>query len=76
MKKFAVGYISFFHNELIVDIVNAESELLAVLEHKEIKRQESSEKEFIDWIKEFDDFEKLKEEFFNGDMAIDVKEIA
>lgn len=73
MKKFAVGYISFFDNDLVVDIVEAEDIKSAILSHKKLK---TDDKDFAEWINNMpDSLEDIQTEFFNSDQGIDVKEI-
>lgn len=62
---YAVGAMSFFTNDLVIEFIEANSELEAVKKHS-----------FgLDWL-EFSDIEDAKNEAFNGgDMLFDVKEI-
>lgn len=71
--KYAVGFLSFFDNDLVVNIVEADSVKEAICKHESIAVYEETEA----WLSELpDDLETLKEEFFNGDLAVDVVEIA
>jgi Mg/Co/Ni transporter MgtE len=68
---YAVGVLSYFDNELKIEFVEAASIKEAVAGHSMLKSDDMSE-----WLEEMpDDLETLKEHFFNGDMAVDVKEI-
>ena len=61
---YAVGAMSFFTNDLVIEFIEANSELEAVKKHS-----------FgLDWL-ESSDIEDAKNEAFNGDMLFDVKEI-
>ena len=66
MKKFAVGYINFFDNDLIIEIIEAFNWIDALRQHSKLS------KDF--WLSE-SSLEEAKIDAFNGDMMIDVKEI-
>lgn len=72
MKKYAVGYYSLFDNELIIEIVEANSIEEAASKHSKIDADTITNisKEHGVVTLEF-----LKDEFFNWDSAIDVVEI-
>jgi len=71
MKKYAVGYINFSDNELTIEIVEAPNIYEAVKKHSQLQ-EDSLQK----WISEMpQELQDIKEEFFNGDAMIDVKEI-
>lgn len=74
MKKFAVAYISFFENDVIIDFVEAEDWKSAIFKHK--KFTEVEDPNMQEWIDNMpNDLEELKTEFFNGEIGVDVKEI-
>lgn len=66
MRKFAVGYISFFDNELIIEIVCASDWKEAIFNHSKMKN--------IKWGEYFyeADLEEFKRRCFDLDMMIDV----
>jgi len=73
MKKFAVGYISFFENVLIVEIVEADDFKAAILLHSHLR---SSDDDFRKWYDQMpDDLEEIKSQMSEGEVGIDVKEI-
>jgi hypothetical protein len=65
MKRWAVGYFSLFDNILAVEIVLAPTWQEAVAKHSRISGIEF----------DHDDLEKAKEDFFDCDSALDIKEI-
>jgi len=68
MKKFAVGYMSFFDNVLKIEIVEAENFKSSIVKHSLLR--DSS------WLSEIpDDLEEIKTFFWNTDSMIDVLEI-
>lgn len=71
MKKFAVGYIDFFDNNLIIEIVEAEDWYNALKEHSKIKKFSEDE-----CYLPSDSLEVAKNVAFNMDMMIDVVEIS
>lgn len=69
-KKFAVGVISFFDNELIIQIIESSTWQDALLKHSRIDSEL--------WNYLLDDGESLedvKRQAFNSNMMIDVVEI-
>lgn len=68
MKKFAVGHIDWFDNNLIIEIVEAEDWRSALLKHSKI---DSS------WASDYfgKTLEDAKANAFDSDMMIDVIEI-
>ena len=66
MNKFAVGYMNFFDNDLIIEIIEAENWKIALFKHSKLQND--------DW--ELADFGKTLDEAknyaFNCDMVIDV----
>jgi hypothetical protein len=71
MKRFAVGYMNFFDNDLIVDVVEAVDWFEAIKKHRSLL-QEANE-----WFSEIESLklEDVKDKFFNNEELIDVKEI-
>ena len=67
MKKFAVGYINFFDNELIIEIIKAEDWFSALSNHSKFK----DNKMYLPNTS----LEDAKVEAFNCDSMIDVIEI-
>jgi hypothetical protein len=83
MKKFAIGYISFFDNELLLDVVDAEDEFEAASKafNLYLKDKETNyDKGWEDWVKEVTNnaktLEEILEEAFNADCMIQIKEIS
>lgn len=79
MKKYIVGYLSFFENELILDSVEAESDFEAAKKFLvSICITEESKKEELDY-QNSDSFpktlEELKDLWFDTDAVINVKEL-
>ena len=71
MKKFAVGFLSFFENDLIVEVVEADNWRDAIFKHTSLISDDMEE-----WIADMPEgLEEIKEAMFNGEIAIDVKEI-
>ena len=77
MKKFAVAYASLFENNLVIEVVDAENEKQAILNHSKVKSDDPVvQQETVDWINGMsDDMEDIKEEFFNGEILVDVLEL-
>lgn len=72
MTIYAVGYINFFDNNLIVDIVSANSIKDAIAQHPSFSGNEN----MLDWLKTLPGpLDEIKQEFFNTDSAIDVAEM-
>ena len=71
MKKFAVGVIDFFNNDLIIEIIEAEGWKDALGKHSAFL---SNTKEEMDELFS-DDLGEAKQDAFNMDSMIDVKEI-
>lgn len=72
MKKYAVGYINFFDNDLIVDIVNANSIKDAIAQHPSF----SGTDDMLNWLETLPDaLDEIKREIFDDDSAIDIVEI-
>lgn len=67
MAKFVVATLSFFENNIKMQVVDAESDLEAALAVM------SGDAE--GWLDSCESLEELKDEAFNGDMAINVMEI-
>lgn len=69
MSKFAVGYINFFDNDLIIEIIEAEDWLEALHKHSKIEQDP--------WGDYFSNYtiDEAKTEAFNSDMMFDVVEI-
>jgi len=66
MKKYAVGYINFFDNDLIIEIIDGLDWLDALKKHSKLSGGfYFPETSLVD----------AKIEAFNADMMIDVKEI-
>lgn len=66
MKKWAVGFMSAYDNELKVEIVEAEDWQSAIRGHSQTKEYEFDHRSSL---------EMVKETFFNADAAIDVVEV-
>lgn len=69
MKKFAVAFISFHENELVIEIVEAHNWMTAIMQHSKLKDYEFPGPE-ITWT-----IETIRGWFDTVDAAIDVKEI-
>lgn len=72
MTKYAVAYISFFENELKVEIIEANGWKEALSKHSMLLDEDGNPGD-IEWLPE--DMEEAKIEANNADMAFDVKEI-
>lgn len=79
MKKYIVGYLSLFENELKLLTIDADSAYDAV---KKAMVESCSEQEYkeseLKWQESNDypkDLEKLVDMLFNSDMVVNVKEI-
>lgn len=70
MKKFAVGYIDFYDNELIIEIIEAEDWYAALSSHTKLKSMNEDE-----CYLPSDSLETAKDIAFNSDFMIDVVEI-
>ena len=70
MKKFIVGYINFFDNNLIIEIVEAEDWHDAIFQHSKIKNG-IDDRSYIS----NETLEDAKEDAFDMDMMIDVIEL-
>lgn len=70
MKKFAVGYIDFYDNELIIEIIEAEDWYTALRSHTKLKSLNEDE-----CYLPSDSLEAAKDIAFNSDFMIDVVEI-
>lgn len=70
MNKFAVGYINFFDNDLIIEIIEANNWFDAIWHHSKMILTKDEKP----WLPNTS-LEKLKGEAFNCDMMIDVIEI-
>ena len=66
MNKFAVGYINFFDNNLIVEIVEADNWFDAIWQHSKMLLGDDEP-----WLPSMS-LEDTKIEAFNADMMIDV----
>ena len=71
MKKFAVGYLSFFENDLVVEIVEAENWGKALVNHSKLKSEDDTYLEEIC----VDGMKVAQGHAFDGDWIFDVKEI-
>jgi len=68
---FAVGYMNFMENDLKIEVISADSVKEAILKHSWLQ-----DKDVHEWINGMpDSLEEMKEEFFNGDAAVDVVEV-
>ena len=69
MSKFVVGYINFFDNDLIIEIIEAEDWLKALHKHSQMIH--------TPWEDYFADctIGRAKEKAFDADMMFDVIEI-
>ena len=70
MKEFAVGYLNYFDNELIIEVICAENWHSALMSHSKLKSALDDEFSLTDTS-----LEDAKMQAFNCDMAIDVIEI-
>ena len=68
MKRFAVGYLNAFDNDLTVEIISSETWANAIKSHSKLN-------EFDLNHMDFDNLEKVKQAFFDLDSSIDVVEI-
>lgn len=69
-KKFAVGVINFFNNELIIEIVEGDNWQDALSKHSQI------DEDLLDFlINNKKSLEEAKQAAFNCDMMIDIIEI-
>ena len=72
MTKYAVGYISFFDNDLQVVIVEATGWKEALSKHPQCVNKDGTPGDFT-WLP--DDMKEAKDEIINADCEFDVKEI-
>lgn len=63
MARYAVGYINYFDNEMVIEIVQANNWHEALAQHSQIGEMEYPT----------DDIKEAKQEFFNCDSMFDVK---
>lgn len=70
MKKFAVGYIDFYDNELTIEIIEAEDWYTALNSHTKLKSMNEDE-----CYLSSDSLEAAKDIAFNNDFMIDVVEV-
>ena len=79
MKKFVVGYLTFFENELKLFKVESDSEYSAIKETMVLAcSKEEYKQDEIDWQNSEDypqDKESLIEMLYNSDIVIEVIEI-
>lgn len=73
MTKYAVAYISFFENELKVEIVEAAKGWKEALSKHSLLLDKDGNPGDIGWLP--DDIDEAKEEAVNADMSFDIKEI-
>ncbi len=73
MEKFAVGYLNFFENELIVEVVEAEDWFDAIKKHSKLKTEYEDE-----YLEEMcsEGMEMAKNAAFDGEWTFDVKKVA
>ena len=75
MKKFAVGLADFYNNDMVLEVVEAETFREAIKMHPGFNKPDSAVKYEI-W---FDDMPEtigdIKQFFFDGDMLVGVVEI-
>lgn len=69
MKEFAVGYINWFDNDLIIEIIRAENWKKALFKHSRLQSDDWNQDDFGDTL------EDAKSYAFNCDMMIEVTEI-
>jgi len=72
MTRYMVGYINFFNNELIVELVEGNTWKEALSKHSSLK-DENGNPDDLAWLAE--DLKEAKEEAYNADFAFDVKEV-
>ena len=66
--KFSVGYVNFFDNELIIEVVEASNVKDALLKHSKLSDPDTAE-----WVATMpDDLEAIKAAFFEGEILIEV----
>lgn len=72
MKTFAVAFISFYDNELVIQFIKAETF------HKAIMKYSSETWDMFDGFddEEKETLEKWKEHAFNSDAMIDAREVS
>lgn len=70
MKKFAVGYIDFYDNEIFIEIIEAKDWYAALRSHTKLKSLNEDE-----CYLPSDSLEAAKDIAFNSDFMIDVVEI-
>lgn len=75
MKKFAVGVIDFFDNNLVIEIIEATNWKDALLHHSYFLKSEDWKVLEEDYSYFGDTLKDAKISAFNADMMIDVKEI-
>jgi hypothetical protein len=66
MHTYAVAYMNYFENDLTIELVVASNEIEAIFEHSAIG---CSPEDYSN------DLEKLKTEFFDQDLNVDVKKV-
>jgi hypothetical protein len=77
MKKYAIGYVSFFENDCQVHFIEAQNEIEAIKNFLvSICKTEESKQSQIAFNETFsDDIEEIKHELINCEIGIDIKEI-
>jgi len=72
VKRWAVAWMNYFDNDLIVEIILAETAMEAIMKHSKL-----ADEEIQKWYSgfTFGDVEVIKEAFFNADMLIGWVEI-
>ena len=74
--RFAVGYATFFDNELTIEIIAADTMKEAIMAHSAFN-DPASKPEYDLWLKDMpDDLEGIEKFFFDGDTLVSATEIA
>jgi len=67
--KYAVGYVNFFDNELILEVVSANSLREAILSHSKLRVEDDPHTDH--WLDSApDEIEEIKEYFFDADILV------
>ena len=72
IKTYAVAFMTYFENELTIELVNADSITEAVFKHSKIV--ESIKEGYVEGFPT--ELDEIKEEFLDMDCLVDVKEVS
>lgn len=73
--KFAIAHADCMDNDIIIEIIVADSLKQAIMAHSAFNKPESKP-DYDKWLEEMpDELEDIKEFFFNGDVLVGATEI-